>query len=294
MHRIARSQGPINYIAGRCDLPNGTISPQPLFLWLSLHDFLLLLPTFRPSRSGGFVSPSARKQTFPGPAMDRLRLSPSQRPTHWSGCRGVLEPSSDRLLHHLTGVSRSHGRCGLLRLCTPGAAPLLRRGADSPLALLLVDADRFKSHNDTYGHPAGDEVACRIGGEEFGIILRRTSGQEAVFRAEHIRASVAQLKLPHRGHDGGIVTVSVGVAHAFHEGVTTLHACYAARMRRSRQAQRAQPRGLMAAHADQHRRSGRRGLTDHQFIEPRRGATSPLEGSRARPPQCRSRATPRP
>ena len=116
----------------------------------------------------------------------------------------------------------------------------------TPLALLLVDADHFKRYNDTYGHPAGDEVlralarclrrqvsgadevACRIGGEEFGVILRGTSGREAVFRAEHIRASVAQLKLPHRGHDGGIVTVSVGVAHAFHEGVTTLHACYAA------------------------------------------------------------------
>ncbi|MET7247299.1 sensor domain-containing diguanylate cyclase [Methylobacterium sp. EM32] len=99
-----------------------------------------------------------------------------------------------------------------------------------PLSLVLLDADRFKRYNDTYGHLAGDEVlravarvlqrqvrapaeaACRIGGEEFAVLLPGSSGPAAVARADRIRQAVARLQIPHVGNEGGIVTVSLGVA----------------------------------------------------------------------------------
>jgi diguanylate cyclase (GGDEF)-like protein len=94
-----------------------------------------------------------------------------------------------------------------------------------PLALLMIDADHFKSYNDTFGHQAGDQMlvgiaicisdsvrragdcTARYGGEEFAVLLPGLSPVEALAVAETIRLKV-------QGWSDGptVTTVSIGVA----------------------------------------------------------------------------------
>ncbi|HVZ82813.1 MAG TPA: diguanylate cyclase [Terracidiphilus sp.] len=99
------------------------------------------------------------------------------------------------------------------------------------LALILFDVDQFKSLNDTEGHQKGDEylvavaralahvarrqtdVAARIGGEEFALVLPETDADGAVHIAEQVRAAVEEMRLPHPASIvGPHLTVSAGVA----------------------------------------------------------------------------------
>lgn len=97
-----------------------------------------------------------------------------------------------------------------------------------PLALLMIDIDRFKDYNDRSGHPAGDDclvrvaqalaaplqrptdVVARFGGEEFAVLMPGTHRDGARRHAERLRAAVEALAIAHPG--GGVVTVSIGVA----------------------------------------------------------------------------------
>ena len=94
----------------------------------------------------------------------------------------------------------------------------------TPLSLLMIDVDRFKDYNDSFGHPAGDvvlkqlaqllclharaaDIVARYGGEEFSVILPAADHQGAQQLAERFRAAIETANWPRRN-----LTVSIGVA----------------------------------------------------------------------------------
>jgi diguanylate cyclase (GGDEF)-like protein len=102
-----------------------------------------------------------------------------------------------------------------------------RRG--SPLALALVDLDRFKLVNDRHGHPAGDvvlseigrvlpmsmrpaDIVCRYGGEEFCIVLPDADGPGAARALASLAARLRDLRVAWDGQSLGGFTFSAGIA----------------------------------------------------------------------------------
>ncbi len=98
------------------------------------------------------------------------------------------------------------------------------------LSLLMVDVDYFKRYNDLYGHLAGDaclkaiatalkgsvrrasDMAARIGGEEFVVLMPMTEGAGAEVVATKLLEAIRALAMPHAQSQHGVVTVSIGVA----------------------------------------------------------------------------------
>ena len=97
------------------------------------------------------------------------------------------------------------------------------------VGLIILDLDRFKDLNDTYGHLAGDsvlraiaeflrarlrvyDIPCRYGGEEIAIILPGGRTRDALALAEQLRAGIEQLVVEHAGSQLTGVTASFGVS----------------------------------------------------------------------------------
>jgi diguanylate cyclase (GGDEF)-like protein len=143
-----------------------------------------------------------------------------------------------RSLRHveLLTESRNDSKTGLLNAATwenEAAAEVIRAvRTKSPMAIAILDLDKFKSINDTYGHLVGDQVlkeiantlngmlreydlAGRFGGEEFSLLLPQTRAVDAFRIAERVRANIAGLSIIAPGSTGAErvhVTVSIGVA----------------------------------------------------------------------------------
>jgi diguanylate cyclase (GGDEF)-like protein/PAS domain S-box-containing protein len=148
---------------------------------------------------------------------------------------GVLSDITERtrILEELRNLATVDGLTGLfnrrhfMELCERELLQARRYRLE--VALLMLDADLFKTVNDTYGHDVGDEVLrviarlCqrqmreadiigRLGGEEFAVLLPQTGLEAALGAAERLRHAIAQTSLPLA--DGRMLrfTVSIGVS----------------------------------------------------------------------------------
>jgi two-component system, cell cycle response regulator len=113
-------------------------------------------------------------------------------------------------------------------------APLMQRAAcgGEPVSVMVVDIDHFKRVNDSFGHDAGDDVlkefsarmasntrpsdfACRMGGEEFVVIMPNTPGDVACLAAERLRRHIVSTPFRVAAAGGALdVTASIGVAQS--------------------------------------------------------------------------------
>ena len=117
----------------------------------------------------------------------------------------------------------------------------------TPLGVIMMDIDRFKSFNDSFGHEAGDEmlkaigaflpahvrkedIVCRYGGEEFLIILPGASLEASAERARKLCAEVRPLRVEYNRVALGPITFSLGVAAFPKHGSTGMAVVQAADM----------------------------------------------------------------
>jgi diguanylate cyclase (GGDEF)-like protein len=152
---------------------------------------------------------------------------------------GFLLMLNYRLISDLKKISSLDGLTGALnRRSLEDEASRLKascmRKAET-LAIMMIDIDSFKSVNDSYGHPVGDAVLCRLvevahssirsddylaryGGDEFCMLLRSTNEDEAWRLAERLRQTYSELIL-NAGNEQVSFTVSIGVADSVAVGL---------------------------------------------------------------------------
>jgi diguanylate cyclase (GGDEF)-like protein len=133
------------------------------------------------------------------------------------------EALRNRRLADLDGLTGLHNRRYFHELLAREVARAQRYGRE--LALVVFDLDDFKSINDRIGHLGGDavlaetaerargvvrsaDIACRVGGDEFAVLLPEASGHEAELLCGRLHRAVSSTPVA----EAGIVSVSAGIA----------------------------------------------------------------------------------
>lgn len=201
------------------------------YLWLSVHSFYFL-PWRRAAPQVAFIAIdyAVSLSAMPGPEFPYLRWAITVLTTAVI-CTlvALLKARVDALVGRLAAVARTdsltdlYNRRAYDELVEVELARAERTG--KPLSLILGDLDHFKRVNDRFGHPTGDavlrrvaaqlvkterltDVAARLGGEEFALLLPDTDAQGAFLVAERMRAAIRSTF-----HEGPLpVTMSFGIA----------------------------------------------------------------------------------
>jgi diguanylate cyclase (GGDEF)-like protein len=194
---------------------------------------LLVLPILTPGgvdtkTLGAMVVARRSGANFAQEDLDRLQVLLHQVGAALCNGRLFSEHETRSITDGMTGLS-NHGRFQDVLATKIAAAD--RTGLK--LSLLLMDIDRFKNINDTYGHPAGDEVirglarvleshgrhgtdlAARYGGEEFCLVLDDTDAQGAAVVADRLRQTFREEIFVYRDGTRPVTfhcTVSIGIA----------------------------------------------------------------------------------
>ena len=149
----------------------------------------------------------------------------------------ALKHSADQLraLADTDGLTNLTNRRALDQAFATETEHCIRK--DMPLSVLMIDVDRFKAYNDTYGHLAGDDclrivgrclagsvkrstdLVARYGGEEFVVLLPNTDENGAAIVAEEFTRLLAYENIPHVASEFGRVTASIGISSASGKGL---------------------------------------------------------------------------
>lgn len=201
---------------------------------MRLRSAFLALALLYLSTLGAFVATGARFELIAVGALYLLYVSLTLRRSHAEYLQRLdLQDELRRQRDLFEQQSRRDGLTGLANrrrfsaMLDTWLSEVSEEG--SKMALLILDLDHFKTINDRYGHAAGDvclrtfaeqlqqafpaqtELVARLGGEEFGVLLRDASLDEAIRRAEAFRRRFAEHALP-LGDGIFHSSVSIGVA----------------------------------------------------------------------------------
>ena len=185
---------------------------------------VLVLPLCRGDEVLGAITlASARARQYPAPTREMLRVIGHQVGVSLQNARMYRSMEERATTDGLTGLTNH--RAFQERL---GHLHALAERTGQRYSIILTDIDHFKSINDTYGHPIGDQVLKRVaalfagrarkvdlvaryGGEEFVLVLPDTDAEGAEHFANKLREEVAESVMTSE-HGSFKITISMGVA----------------------------------------------------------------------------------
>lgn len=143
--------------------------------------------------------------------------------THIKLCRYRRQVEQKAMIDPMTGVANRRGYDNCYFRKWQDAVRL-----KTPISLCMMDIDKFKVYNDTFGHPAGDKVIravagvatdylrrstdffARYGGEEFVAIIQGSDAETAFAQLIRLRKAVEGLHIPHNPEVSQWITISIG------------------------------------------------------------------------------------